>query len=67
MSIEEHLFFQGVEIKDYYCYCSECKQNFLAMSKAFVREEPYHSWLLRIDGKTAEQPYICRNCYYPEI
>ena len=54
-----------VEVKDYYCHCRVCKKVFLAMAKEFVKEEPYHSWLIRIKGKTDEKPYFCVNCFDP--
>ena len=51
-----------VEVKDYYCHCYGCEKDFLALKRNFVKEEPYHSWLRRIKGKTDETPYLCEDC-----
>jgi len=51
-----------VEVKDYYCHCGGCEMVFLAVSRAFVNEEPYHSWLVRIEGNSEDQPYLCLDC-----
>jgi hypothetical protein len=53
-----------VEVKDYYCHCYVCKKVLLALARQFVKEEPYHSWLVRIKGKTGETPALCGDCEF---
>ena len=51
-----------VEVKDYYFHCYGCEMVFLALPRRFVEEEPYHSWLVRIEGRTEEEASLCRDC-----